>query len=205
MKTKTAIKQISLRVITFLLLGLWLLVALEKLWDLKVFHISLLKQPFPNWWANTLFWLLPLLELFTAVLIAWPKKRRIRHVGMWFSFILMLGFTLFIAFGVMDFYEKRPCSCSSVIAGLSWEQHLRFNAFFLLLSVTGIWLTKPTKTINDNYNQPKSIHLKFKNKEDISLFTVSFCVLFKLFTKLFAVFRRRAEEKIYFQFQIKSI
>lgn len=63
------------------LVALWVPVAVDKFWDLNGFHSTLLRQPFPTWWAGILFWLLPLLELLAAVLIAWPQQfaDRIRH------------------------------------------------------------------------------------------------------------------------------
>lgn len=129
-------------IVRLALVGLWVPVAADKLWDLKGFHSVLLRQPIPDWLADVLFWLLPLLELLAAVLIAWRNNRRRNHQGMWLSAVLMLGFTLFILFGVLGWYEKRPCGCGSVISGLSWEDHLWFNAVFLLLSIIGIFLTR---------------------------------------------------------------
>ena len=57
------------------LLVFWIYVALDKLWDLENFHRSLKRQPFPNWWADILFWFLPLLELTIGLLFALPSHR----------------------------------------------------------------------------------------------------------------------------------
>ncbi|MFA7408060.1 MAG: MauE/DoxX family redox-associated membrane protein [Anaerolineaceae bacterium] len=144
MKTKTYI----LTICTLLLLLLWIPVTLDKFWDLPGFRQTLLRQPFPDAWAEVLFWLLPVLEGLCVVLlvggtIANPKTNRIKSFRTWgfaLSTILMVAFTLFILFGVMGWYEKRPCGCGSVISGLSWNQHLWFNLMFLLVSVVGWWL-----------------------------------------------------------------
>src|SRR5690606_17921440 len=151
------------------LVMLWVPVAVDKLWNLAEFHSTLLRQPFPDGWADILFWLLPLLELLAAVLIAWPQHEKPRfnpfptsrdfaslnmptvgqrspgrcgavapptlRLGLALSTLLMLGVTLFILFGVLGWYDKRPCGCGSVISGLTWEQHLWFNIAFLLISV----------------------------------------------------------------------
>ncbi len=145
------LRQLVLTLCTLLLLALWIPVALDKLWDLPGFHRTLLRQPFPGWWAGVLYWLLPLLELLCALLLVTGATRKvqtgklktaqIRNVGFALSSVLMLGFTLFILFGVLGWYEKRPCGCGSVISGLSWEQHLWFNLVFLLISVVGWWLS----------------------------------------------------------------
>src|SRR5690606_12884392 len=45
-----------------------------KLWSLENFHKSLLRQPFPDWWADILFWSLPLFELLVGLAFAIPKS-----------------------------------------------------------------------------------------------------------------------------------
>lgn len=50
MKANTKhIAQYSIRIF---LMVFWLYVALGKLWDLPAFHRSLLRQPFPDSWAD---------------------------------------------------------------------------------------------------------------------------------------------------------
>ncbi|MFC7524144.1 MauE/DoxX family redox-associated membrane protein [Parapedobacter sp. GCM10030251] len=179
-------------IVRLTLVVLWVPVAADKLWDLKGFHSVLLRQPIPDWWAGILFWLLPLLELLAAVLIAWRKNRRRNHQGMWFSGVLMLGFTLFILFGVLGWYEKRPCGCGSVISGLSWENHLWFNTVFFLLSVLGIWFTRAHAARRRPYRRP--IRLFFRQR---AVSIRRFCrlpMLHMRFPRKFAVFRRRAVE-----------
>lgn len=140
------ISNLGLQIFTFILILLWVPVTIDKFWNLGEFHATLLNQPFPNWWSDILYWLLPMLELLAIILLAWPGKAKVLHQGMWLSFILLLGFTIYIAFGVLGFYSKQPCGCGSVIKNLSWPQHLLFNIFFLTLSGIGIWLSRPNKT-----------------------------------------------------------
>src|SRR5690606_18153297 len=115
-------KHIILYCIRITLMVFWLYVALDKLWNLDGFHASLLKQPFPNWWADVLFWLLPIMELGVAILFA---LRRFRSIPYLLSALLMFVFTVYIGLGVAGLYAKRPCSCASVFHGMSWERHLR--------------------------------------------------------------------------------
>ena len=147
MKTTTHILSACI----LLLLALWIPVTLDKFWDLEGFRRTLIRQPFPDSWAGVLYWLLPILEFLCVVLLVSGSIHRTRtsklktaqHLiaGFALSSVLMLGFTLFILFGVLGWYEKRPCGCGSVISGLSWEQHLWFNVVFLLISVVGWWLS----------------------------------------------------------------
>src|SRR5690554_2041977 len=147
MKTTTHILSACI----LLLLALWIPVTLDKFWDLEGFRRTLIRQPFPDSWAGVLYWLLPILEFLCVVLLVSgsihrtrTSKLKIAHhliAGFALSSVLMLGFTLFILFGVLGWYDKRPCGCGSVISGLSWEQHLWFNVVFLLISVVGWWLS----------------------------------------------------------------
>ncbi|GGC21179.1 hypothetical protein GCM10011386_11410 [Parapedobacter defluvii] len=191
-------KSIIVGIIKLALLALWVPVAVEKLWDLSGFYSTLRRQPIPQWSADILFWLLPLLELGAAILLAWPRSRRRTQQGMWLSAILMLVFTLFILFGVLGWYEKRPCGCGSVISGLSWNDHLWFNAVFFLLAVLGVWLTWPTRQASGcrrKYRKSVQIFRQPAETRDISgHFIVKRCVFTfpKRFPRKFALFRRRA-------------
>lgn len=236
-------KSLILTGIRLALLGLWMPVAVDKLWNLSRFHSTLLRQPFPDWWADVLFWLLPVLELLAAVLVAWPYGSRhaellpqevadsasltksaksptplhtrpiphtvtstvgqrkpvgsgevsssITRLGLWLSTILIFAFTLFILFGVLGWYDKRPCGCGSVISGLTWEQHLWFNITFLLLSAVGLWLTRDKKhqTPPSNLSSRRREGSPYKSFPNYTLLIT----LFKTrFPRKFAVFRRGA-------------
>ena len=174
------------------LIALWVPVAVDKLWDLGAFHSTLLRQPFPDWWAGILFWLLPILEALAAVLIAWPKYRPRVHLGMWLSTVLMLGFTLFILFGVLGWYDQRPCGCGSVISGLSWENHLWFNMVFLLLSVVGIWLTRKDTDQHVPPQNSKRSYFGLPTSFPFRPYRLRMCAICR-FKRKFAVFRRKAE------------
>src|SRR5690554_2917477 len=138
-------KHYIISLITLLLLLLWIATGLDKFWDLEGFRQSLLNQPFPNSWAEVLYLALPISELGCAMLLVVgsidnPKTNHLLKWGFALSALLLLGFTLFILFEIVGWYEKRPCGCGSVISSLSWEQHLWFNVGFLLVSLWGWWL-----------------------------------------------------------------
>ncbi|MGO3194739.1 MAG: MauE/DoxX family redox-associated membrane protein [Sphingobacterium sp.] len=67
------IKSTALFCLQLLLMVFWIYVAVDKLWDLGDFHLSLQRQPFPDWWADILFWLLPLLELAIGFIFILPN------------------------------------------------------------------------------------------------------------------------------------
>lgn len=133
---KTSIRHITEYSIRIFLMVFWLYVALDKLWDLPGFHRALLKQPFPDAWADILYWVLPLAELGLSLLFLFSK---IRYAYL-LSAVLMLAFTIYIGLGVAGLYAKRPCGCASVFSGLSWDWHLLANTVLLGLSILGRFL-----------------------------------------------------------------
>ncbi|MBD1421614.1 MauE/DoxX family redox-associated membrane protein [Sphingobacterium chuzhouense] len=133
---KTRITHITSHSLHIFLMLFWLYVALDKLWDLPNFHRALLKQPFPDGWANILYWALPMAELGLALLFVLSRKGYTYVL----SAFLMLSFTIYIGLGVAGFYAKRPCGCASVFSGLSWDWHLLANIVLLGLSILGRFL-----------------------------------------------------------------
>ena len=190
-------KPIILGIIRLAFLALWASVAVEKLWDLAGFHSTLRRQPIPEWSTDILFWLLPLAELGAAVLLAWPRNRKRTHHGMWLSAVLMLAFTLFIGFGVLGWYEKRPCGCGSVISGLSWDNHLWFNFAFFLLAALGVWLTWPKRTsASPMHGNSQSLRTRAVNHNSGVKQSNSNAYRRQIsFPRKFALFRRRALSK----------
>jgi uncharacterized membrane protein YphA (DoxX/SURF4 family) len=161
--------QWILAALTLLLLALWIPVGMEKLWDLDRFRRTLVQQPVPEFTVDVLYWAIPLLELLCAglLVLGWMKVKhssRWLRLGMGLSSVLMLGFTVFIALGVLDVYEKRPCGCGSVLKGMSWEDHLWFNGVFLGLSVWGWWLARGQRsdTMKEKGFEGPDVHKKGK-------------------------------------------
>lgn len=147
---KTRIRHITLHSLHIFLMVFWLYVALDKLWDLPNFHRALLKQPFPDTWADVLYWALPLGELGLALLFVLSRKRYIYLL----SAFLMLSFTIYIGLGVAGVYSQRPCGCASVFGGLSWDWHLLVNTVLLGLSILGRFLSgspEPTDRGQEQY------------------------------------------------------
>ncbi|MNH99109.1 hypothetical protein D3C81_1288580 [compost metagenome] len=131
-KTNTTIYKI-LRAVMILF---WVYVGIEKLWQLGAFHIALQQQPIISILAPILFWLLPLLEISIGALLGLPA-RRLQHSGWIASTIMITLFSIYIALGVLDVYDKKPCMCTSFLSHISWTAHLIFNLVILGLSLAG--------------------------------------------------------------------
>lgn len=141
MKQDTIIK-----IICTLLVFLFVYASVSKLADFKTFTGDMYNQPFPGYLKPILIWAVPLTELATVALLIFDKTRLI---GLYASLILMIGFTIYTAVVLMHFFEYIPCSCGGAIKNLSWQQHLVFNLFFVMISLIGI-IKYPLKIQHNN-------------------------------------------------------
>jgi putative oxidoreductase len=64
-----------------------------------------------------------------------------RVTGLYASVLLISIFTIYLGYMIF-FIPALPCSCGGVLRYLSWQQHVVFNLFFILLAVAGIYLYK---------------------------------------------------------------
>lgn len=134
-----------LQLVIFLLTFLFIYTAVSKLSDFNVFRGQLYKQALPHSLETLLLWTLPGTEILTAALLAF---RRTRRAGLYISFCLMLLFTGYVGLALLKVLGPVPCSCGGVIKSLGWKWHLVFNIFFLLLSLSGIYLANRERRIS---------------------------------------------------------
>ncbi|RZJ17795.1 MAG: hypothetical protein EON51_17630 [Acinetobacter sp.] len=115
--------------------------AYAKLDDHYRFYKGLLKIPYIGNYALAISWLVPLGELFIALLLLNTKLQR------WglYLFIAMMGvFTLYIG-SMLLWANQLPCNCGGAIEKLSWNQHLWFNLGFMAFALWALWLSKTSK------------------------------------------------------------
>ena len=130
--------KIGLEIISFLFILLFLYAAGVKLSDIETFRVQLAQSPLLTAYAGKIAWFIPVLEILIAVLL---MTLRLRLLGLYASFGLMVMFTLYIM-AILTFSEELPCACGGVLSMLHWKGHLVFNLVFVVLSVVGIHLTK---------------------------------------------------------------
>ncbi len=121
--------------ITILLLTLWIPVVFDKVTKFANFKAGIMQQPLPGWLLGVLVYLLLFLEISTVLLLI---PFRTRKVGYWLSFGLLLSFTVYVGLALLGVWGQVPCSCGSVISGMSWRQHFLFNCSFLILNAYGL-------------------------------------------------------------------
>lgn len=133
-----------LKVISNLLTGListlillWVYTAFNKLAEFENFKKQLYNQTFSPDLAEILVWLIPVLEIITAILLAFSKTRL---AGLLFSVFLMSVFTTYILLVLTGYYERVPCSCGGLLKEMDWQTHFWFNTIFLGIAVLGTFL-----------------------------------------------------------------
>lgn len=140
-------RKIIVEIISYLFILLFVYAGTTKLLEGDRFYNNLRNSPIlgVKTLASLGSWLVPLLELAVALLIAWPKSRVKGLYGALSLMLLFTGYTVAILF----FAPYIPCSCGGVISLLSWEQHLMFNMVFLSLAVLGIGFSLKEKRMNN--------------------------------------------------------
>lgn len=128
-----------LRMICAALVLLLFYTAAAKLLDLKRFESELGNQVLPSWSVPVLLWLIPAAELAVVLLITSAK---FRLAGLFGAAALMAVFTGYMGLVLLNVFDRVPCSCGGVLKSMDFEVHFVFNLFFLLLSITGIWLLR---------------------------------------------------------------
>lgn len=146
-------RSLFLEIIVALFILLFVYTASSKFFDFTNFRYVLADSPLiGKRFAPVVAWALPLTELFIALLLFFPRSRRL---GLWASLLIMLLFTGYLTY-MIYFTPDRPCNCGGVLKQMSWKQHLVFNIFFTLLALAGIWLSRRRTTAanNESLDQP---------------------------------------------------
>lgn len=140
------VKKIALEIICFLFILLFTYAAVVKLIDVQKFTVQIGQSPLLTDFAGVVAWLIPISELLIASMLA---LTRLRMVGLYAAFCLMIMFTAYIS-AILLIDENIPCSCGGVLESMGWTEHLLFNIGFVILGLGGILLHFK---IEDNSNQ----------------------------------------------------
>lgn len=141
------LRKSVLEITSLLFILLFVYTAVSKFLDYENFRAVIGQSPLLTGFAPILAIVVPLAEVVIALMLAIP---RYRGAGLYASFAMMALFTTYIIV-LVTLSEKVPCSCGGVISRMTWDQHLYFNIFFVLLALLGMWLH--TKQAGDNSGQ----------------------------------------------------
>jgi len=118
------------KVSKLLLILLFAYTGSSKLLGHQLFLSQLMQIQMLNTIAAPVSFLLPAVEILTAIFLAIDKME---ILGLWLAAFLMTTFTIYVA-GMLILKSSLPCTCGGVISSMTWKQHLLFNIFFMLLS-----------------------------------------------------------------------
>jgi|GEM_PF-786602 len=130
---------------SWLLASLFIYTAVSKVYDWQGTKLAMYNQLFPEWMADILLFLLPILELGIASMLlvsAWRKT------GFLLSVLLLILFTVYVGWIGLGFAPRVPCSCGGVLNSLDWEEHLVFNLVFLGIAGNGLWFERRKSQLN---------------------------------------------------------
>ncbi len=133
-------KSIIIEIISSLLIILFIYTALSKLSNYNNFTAQLSKSPFITSYATSIAWSIPAVEIAISLLLVFSKTRLL---GLYASFFLMSLFTAYLII-MLNFSYYIPCSCGGVLQYLSWNEHIVFNSFFIVIAGTGVLLKEYT-------------------------------------------------------------
>ena len=114
----------------YMLIFLFTYTGINKLIDHDVFYSSILQSPIIKNQAALISWLVPVFELLIVVMLV---SRNYNHTGLLYSLLLLLMFTFYIAYMIL-FIPHLPCSCGGVLKKLSWNNHILFNSFLIIIT-----------------------------------------------------------------------
>ena len=129
-------RKVTLEVIVFLCVLLFVYAALSKLIAVGKFEAQIEPSPLIGSLAPFVVWAVPIWELLVATCLMIP---RLREAGFYAFWTTMLLFTLYILY-IIFFSPTLPCSCGGILEKMGWGDHLVFNILFLGLATWGIAL-----------------------------------------------------------------
>ncbi|WP_052496198.1 MauE/DoxX family redox-associated membrane protein [Pedobacter lusitanus] len=128
-----------LRIISAVIALLFFYTAISKLIELTQSKSEMINQVFPVAIALVLVWAVPLTELFVVGLLLYQP---LRLKGFYASLILLSAFTIYIAITMTGTFGRIPCSCGGILKHMSYQTHLIFNLFFLIVTGAGIFIER---------------------------------------------------------------
>ncbi len=121
--------------IVLLFVLLWAYTSIPKFFKMKYFHDILGSQAIPKWSVPILTLLIPLLELSVVFMLLFPETRLL---GLYFSFALMLIFTVYVSGIIFQVYDRYPCPCGGMFKHMTWRKHLKVNIWLTGTALVGV-------------------------------------------------------------------
>jgi putative oxidoreductase len=133
----------------FLLVLLWVYAAVSKLIDFRHFKYEMHNQALLPFVQEMLIYCLPPAEIIVASFLLFEKWTL---WGLYCSAVLLGLFTIYISFTLLHFFKYVPCSCGGILEHMGWLPHLFFNLFFLLITLTALYIKTKERSVPASSN-----------------------------------------------------
>ena len=135
------ISTISISIISYFFILLFVYAAVSKILDFENFQIQIAQSPLLSTYAGITSYALIIAELLISFCLILP---RYRIYGLYSSLGLMTSFTIYI-YLIIHYSEFVPCSCGGILEKLGWDEHLIFNIGCVIMAAIGIYLSVKLK------------------------------------------------------------
>ena len=179
MKLSIRTQHVIIELISMLYTLLFTYAAASKLLDFEQFRLQLGQSPLLSVFADWLVWGVPMLELLIVFLLV---NRRLRFIGLFASFSLMVSFTTYIVI-ILNYSAFVPCSCGGILEKMGWTEHLIFNICFIVLALTSLILSQQQAgLVSDLSKNKKKNPLLFFKIQKAFIISLVGCFLFSVLT-----------------------
>jgi putative oxidoreductase len=156
MKKRAKVLDAGTSIVVLLLALLYIYTSASKIlnYDKFVFQMRLAPVPLMKTLAPTLGWFMPIVESILAIGLAAGFFYPIFKIkALYASVVLLIIFEIYIGIMLLS-GSHLPCTCGGIISEMGWQQHLLFNAFFIISGTMSIrFMTQNEAFINDLYKQ----------------------------------------------------
>jgi hypothetical protein len=132
-------KSIIADVIIYAFIILFIYTATSKIESFSSFKLVLSKSVLIGKYNVFVAWAVPSAEILISGLLVFPKTKK---AGLLSSLAIMLLFTSYLIY-MVNSGSQLICTCGGVLSSLTWQQHIWFNAVFILLAAIGLKFLKP--------------------------------------------------------------
>jgi len=148
-------KETYVHIISILLILLFVYTCTSKIINFDSVVRNLHKQPLPQLFVPFIAISFPAAELIIALLLIFPQTQKF---GLYASLVLMTTFTIYVSYILFILPPKNiPCACGGFINQFSWTQHLIFDLFFTLSTLSALMVNKYCLSTESKYQQISNI------------------------------------------------
>lgn len=131
------------RVLSSLLILIWIYTGLEKLFRFEQSRKAFHNQTFPAELAEILSYSVPIAELLLTLLLLFSITRWWGYLG---SILLLTVFLTYVGLIWVGAFPRVPCNCAGIIESLGWGAHFVLNMVLIGVSVAGMRLEMGRKS-----------------------------------------------------------